>query len=188
MRNGVRSIVMLAWALGAPAVAHAQEEAAAEAIEQIVVTGSRIPRRDFFSVSPIVTLDRSEMELAGTTEIRRLLNDLPQVDPAVDAGTSNAFGGESFVNLRALGSNRTLVLLNGRRYPSQGSSGTVDLNALPPAMIERVEIITGGASAVYGSDAMARGSAGEVAHVLDGHRVAFLRHDRADLHQAVRNV
>lgn len=146
---------MLAWLALVPTAVHAQEGPTAEPIEQIIVTGSRMPRADFFSVSPIVTLDRTEMELAGTTEIRRLLNDLPQVDPAVDAGTSNAFGGESFVNLRALGSNRTLVLLNGRRYPSQGNNGSVDVNALPPAVIERVEIITGGASAVYGSDAMA---------------------------------
>ena len=124
-------------------------------IETIIVTGSRIPRRDFFAISPIVTLDRTELELSGTTEIKTLLNDLPQVDPTVDAGTSNAFGGESFVNLRALGANRTLVLLNGRRYPSQGLSGAVDLNALPPVLIDRVEIITGGASAVYGSDAIA---------------------------------
>ena len=155
LNNRVRSSVMLAWAALVPAGGHAQADSAAEPIEQIIVTGSRIPRRDALSISPIVTLDRTEMELAGTTEIRRLLNDLPQVDPALDAGTSNAFGGESFVNLRALGSNRTLVLLNGRRYPSQGNNGSVDVNALPPAVVERIEIITGGASAVYGSDAVA---------------------------------
>lgn len=126
-----------------------------DTIEQIIVTGSRIPRRDFFSTSPIVTLDRTELELSGVSEIKTLLNDLPQVDPTADAGTSNSFGGESFVNLRGLGSNRTLVLLNGRRYPSQGSNGSVDLNAVPPVLIDRIEVITGGASAVYGSDAMA---------------------------------
>ena len=152
-RTGKRALILLG--LVSPGAVLGQDEAGLEPFEQIVVTGTRLPRRDFFSISPIVTLDRTEMALTGTTEIRHLLNDLPQVDPTVDAGTSNAFGGESFVNLRALGSNRTLVLLNGRRYPSQGSNGSVDLNALPPAIIERVEVITGGASAVYGSDAMA---------------------------------
>ena len=130
-------------------------EAVTETMEQIIVTGSRIPRRDYFATSPIVTLERTELELSGTSEIKNLLNDLPQVDPTADAGTGNTFGGESFVNLRALGSNRTLILLNGRRYPSQGNNGSVDLNAIPPVLIDRIEIITGGASAVYGSDAMA---------------------------------
>lgn len=131
------------------------QAAGSGAIEEVIVTGSRIPRRDAFSVSPIVTLDRAEIELSGALEVKQVLNTLPQVDPAVGAGTGNNFGGESFVNLRALGANRTLVLLNGRRYPSQGMSGSINLDALPPALIDRVEVITGGASAVYGSDAMA---------------------------------
>ena len=159
MRCIVKLLVALGWA-SQVLIAFADTENQPpddnpEAMEQIIVTGSRIPRRDFFSTSPIVTVDRAEIELTGTSEIKNLLNRLPQIDPARDAGTSNAFAGESFVNLRALGSNRTLVLLNGRRFPSQGRDGSVDLNALPPVMIEKIEIITGGASAVYGSDAMA---------------------------------
>ncbi len=158
-RSVPKAVVLL---IGATFVSIVQADEVAEAadnsneiIEQIVVTGSRIPRRDFFATSPIVTLDRTELELSGVSEIKTLLNDLPQVDPTIDAGTSNSFGGESFVNLRGLGSNRTLLLLNGRRYPSQGSNGSVDLNAVPPVLIDRIEVITGGASAVYGSDAIA---------------------------------
>ena len=101
-----------------------------------------------------MTLDRTEISLTGTTKLHDLLNDLPQVDPGAGAGTNNSFSGEARVNLRSLGDFRTLVLLNGRRYAFSGIFAR-DLNALPPIMIERVEVITGGASAVYGSDAIA---------------------------------
>jgi iron complex outermembrane recepter protein len=135
--------------------ANAQQADEDLAIEEIVVTGTRIVRSDFFSVSPIVTLDRSDMELSGTMHVSSLLNDLPQVDPGPQAGTANSWTGDARVNLRALGDFRTLVLLNGRRYPASSIFGSGDLNALPAGMIERVEVITGGASAVYGSDAIA---------------------------------
>jgi iron complex outermembrane recepter protein len=138
-------------ATSAPTVGQAQEET----LEEVVVTGTRIARRDFFSVSPIVTVDRTEIELTGATDLKNLLNDLPQVDPGVGAGTNNSPFGSARLNLRSLGDFRTLVLLNGRRYAANGIFGTVDLNSLPPVMIERVEIISGGASAVYGSDAIA---------------------------------
>ncbi|MDJ0939512.1 MAG: TonB-dependent receptor [Woeseiaceae bacterium] len=126
-----------------------------EAVEEIVVTGSRIARRDFFSVSPITSFDRSEISLSGNVEIARLTNALPQIDPGVGSGAGNGFEGTTRINLRALGDQRTLTLLNGRRYATNSIFGAVDLNALPPAIIERVEVITGGASAVYGSDALA---------------------------------
>lgn len=128
---------------------------AIHAIEEVIVTGSRIGRRDFSSVSPVVTLDKTEIELTGTTVLNELLNTLPQVDPGLGAGTNNSAFGSARLNLRALGDIRTLALLNGRRYAANGIFGSVDLNALPPVMIERVEILSGGASAVYGSDAVA---------------------------------
>lgn len=142
---------------------------ALQAIEEIVVTGSRIARRDFSSVSPVVTLDRTEIGLTGTTVLNELLNTLPQVDPGLGAGTNNSPFGSARINLRALGDVRTLVLLNGRRYAANGIFGSVDLNALPPVMIERVEILSGGASAVYGSDAVA----GAVNFVLRNDYVGF---------------
>ncbi len=122
-------------------------------IEEIVVTGSRIARRDYVAASPVVTLDQTEFALTGTTVVNKLLDNLPQVDPT--AGTSNGWFGAAGVNLRAMGDFRTLVLLNGRRFAPWGIFGAPDLNPLPPVMIERVEIISGGASAVYGSDALA---------------------------------
>ena len=124
-------------------------------VEEIIVTGSRIPRSDFFSLSPIVSVDRQEIALTGNLQINYLLNSLPQVDPGLGAGTGNTNEGTSRINLRGLGDFRTLTLLNGRRYANSGIFGATDLNSLPPVMIERVEVITGGASAVYGSDAIA---------------------------------
>ncbi len=124
-------------------------------VEEIVVTGSRISRRDFFSLSPIVSVDRKEITLTGTLRTNDLLNSLPQVDPGLGAGTGNTFEGTARVNLRGLGDTRTLTLLNGRRFADGTVFGAADLNALPPVMIKRVEVITGGASAVYGSDAVA---------------------------------
>lgn len=160
MKHFHARVSILWWLALYTGVAVAQEgiEFAADtdqAIEEIIVTGSRIARRDFFSASPIVTLDQTEISLTGTTEIYKLLNDLPQIDPGPSAGTNNNPFGSGRVNLRALGDTRTLVLLNGRRYAANGIFGSVDLNALPPVLIERVEVITGGASAVYGSDAIA---------------------------------
>lgn len=123
-------------------------------VEEILVTGTRLSRSDYFSTSPLYSVDRTEMDLAGNNEIRKLINDLPQVDPGVGGGSGNdPFGAR--VNLRALGDLRTLVLLNGRRFADAGIFGAPDLNALPSALVERVEVITGGASAVYGSDAIA---------------------------------
>lgn len=126
-----------------------------EVIEQIIVTGSRIPRDEYVSPSPTVRVESVEIEKSGALLVSRFLNQLPQVDPAVGAGTGNNFGGETTLNLRALGASRTLVLLNGRRYPAQGMNNASNLAAIPPVLIDRIEIVTGGASAVYGSDAIA---------------------------------
>jgi len=138
--------------------AHAQDAGntdSDDSIEEIIVTGSRIARRDNFSNSPIYTFDDLEIAISGTNEIYRLLNELPQIDPGANAGANNEPFGSARVNLRSLGDARTLVLLNGRRFAQNGIFGSVDLNALPPVLIDRVEVISGGASAVYGSDAVA---------------------------------
>ena len=149
--SGFASLVVVASVglYGGPTCAQDDDKT----IEEIVVTGSRIARRDYVAASPVVTLDQREFSLTGTTEVRNLLDDLPQADPV--AGTSNGSFGAAGVNLRGMGDFRTLVLLNGRRLVPWGIFGSPDLNPLPPVMIERVEIISGGASAVYGSDALA---------------------------------
>lgn len=124
--------------------------------DTIVVTGSRIARKDFSSESPVVTVGRDILDAAGPSTIETTLNQLPQfAATAGSSSTSTARGGRSNANLRGFGITRTLVLTDGRRMQPSDPLGAVDLNTIPSALVENVEIITGGASAVYGSDAIA---------------------------------
>ncbi len=124
-------------------------------IEEIIVTGSRIKRQDFFSASPIFTISQDDFKRAGITNIEDILNDAPQMTPAEDRTSNNPGTGIAGINLRGLGTKRTLSLQNGRRIAPANVFGAVDANNIPAALIDRIEIVTGGASAVYGSDAMA---------------------------------
>lgn len=122
----------------------------------IVVTGSRIARRDYTSESPIVTLGSDALATSGASTLEQGLNTLPQVTTsASSAANFNSRAGQANVNLRGLGQQRTLVLVDGRRMQPSGSDGSVDLNLIPAALIDNIEIITGGASSTYGSDAVA---------------------------------
>lgn len=124
-------------------------------VEEIIVTGSRLPRRDFSAVSPIATIDSETLTYAGQATLEESLNRLPQVAPSLGRTSNNPGNGTSAINLRGLGAGRTLVMLNGRRLAPSGIGTAVDVNNLPQALIERVEVITGGATTVYGSDAVA---------------------------------
>lgn len=128
----------------------------AEEEEAIVVTGTRLVRQDFEAISPITTVGAEQLELTATLTTDSLLNELPQIVPG-NTRTSNNAGGEDFatVDLRGLGPQRTLVLINGERVPASSTTGVVDLNTIPASLISRIEVVTGGASAVYGSDALA---------------------------------
>ena len=150
-----RALVLTALVSAAPLLATAQEsdQQTSKTVEEIVVTGSRIPRRDFNSTSPVTTIDRLELKLAGITNVEDTLDTLPQVVPG--GNRSDILGNRTAtVNLRGLGEQRSLVLLNGRRFISSDSFGAVDLNNIPSALVERIEVVSGGASAVYGSDAL----------------------------------
>ncbi len=138
-----------AQSLEAPAESIATDEGA-----DVVVTGSRIPRPDVESNSPVNVISNEEIKKSAVLETEQLLNALPQA-VAGSGAQSNAGNGSATVNLRNLGAVRTLVLQNGRRIIGSSQDGVVDLNMIPPSLIERVEVVTGGASAVYGSDAMA---------------------------------
>jgi outer membrane receptor protein involved in Fe transport len=137
----------------------------APAAQDIVVTGSRIARRDYEANSPIVTANEQLFEQSSTTSIEANLNKLPQFTPALGKTPTTGGGdiqptarntpGSASVSLRGIGSNRTLVLVNGRRATPADATGTVDINTIPSAAIERVEIISGGASSTYGADAVA---------------------------------
>ncbi len=121
----------------------------------IVVTGSRIARRDLETAAPIAVVGQEEFKLSGTVNVEQVINTLPQVIPGSTAFSNNPGGGVSTLNLRGLGSNRTLVLVNGRRWMFYDSAQVTDLNTIPAFLLEGVDVVTGGASAVYGSDALA---------------------------------
>src|SRR6266446_407418 len=153
--------VSAALAADSPASAADAPEKAAS-IEPIVVTGSRISRRDYQSDSPIATIDESALAAAGQPTLDRAIGELPQFSAAQGMsevgdvqGSTGFAGGQAYGDLRGLGPNRALVLMDGRRLISSNPNGSVDLNTIPMSMIENVEVITGGASATYGSDAIA---------------------------------
>ena len=154
----------LATAIGSVALASAfagagalpQIALAEEAqLEEVVVTGSRIRRADYVANAPVATLGADQIELTATVNTEQLLNTMPQMVPGFDRTSNNPGNGTATVDLRGLGSNRTLVLINGTRAVPTTQGGSVDINNIPTALIERVEVLTGGASAVYGSDAVA---------------------------------
>ncbi len=155
-RGGVRRARCAAAAWIAAQVPFASAATQDDAIEEVVVTGSRIARADFESASPIVTLPASAFEQTSATSVERILNTLPQF-AASATGTSNnpANDGQANVSLRGIGVAQTLVLIDGRRLMPADGRGSPDLNVLPPALISSVEVMTGGASAAYGSDAIA---------------------------------
>ena len=132
-----------------PAFAQSADEG-----DEIIVTGSRIAKKDFISNSPVATVEAIQFERTGAINVETLLNTLPQTVPGLDRTSNNPGNGTATVDLRGLGPNRTLVLINGRRAMPNGQAGVVDINTIAPAMIENVEVLTGGASSVYGSDAV----------------------------------
>lgn len=122
----------------------------------VVVTGSRIARTGFDAPTPVNVVDAQEVKLSGNVNIERTLQQIPQtVASQLGGATSNTVpGGYADVNLRGFGSTRNLVLVNGRRFAIFGPEQVVDLNTIPSTLIARTEIVTGGSSAVYGSDAI----------------------------------
>jgi len=142
---------------------HAQQAAAAEAqaeeeLAMVVVTGSRIVRRDFESATPVVTVGKELLEQTPDFALETKLRNLPQFAASgtsqFNANPGTGSIGASTLNLRAIGDNRNLVLLDGRRLMPSTSNFAIDVNTIPASLIDSVETITGGASAVYGSDAI----------------------------------
>ena len=147
----VTATAVTALLTGLITVGAAAQSGAETSVETIVITGTHIQRPNFESVSPISTVDSKEIQLSGIAESETLLSRLPQVTADANENVSNGSDGTANVNLRGLGSNRGLVLIDGQRMlPTMA----VDLNFIPSALVERVDVLTGGASAVYGSDAI----------------------------------
>ncbi|MFN7553216.1 MAG: TonB-dependent receptor plug domain-containing protein [Pseudomonadota bacterium] len=138
-------------AVSAPAIAQDQD---AEQLETITVVGSRIKRTDIETSQPVFVLERQDLQRTGLTSVGDILQDLSTNGATLNTTFNNGGNGETRINLRNLGSNRTLVLVNGRRWVT-GLGGQVDLNTIPITVVERVEVLKDGASAIYGSDAIA---------------------------------
>ncbi|MGA2953463.1 MAG: TonB-dependent receptor plug domain-containing protein, partial [Caulobacteraceae bacterium] len=147
-------------AIAAVSVTGAQAQQAAPApastsVQELVVTGSRIPSKNLTSVSPVTTVNNQTVKLQGTTNVEDLINNLPQAFADFGQFESNGSSGTATIDLRGLGSKRTLILVDGKRLqPGDPTVPVPDINMIPPALIDRVEVLTGGASAVYGSDAV----------------------------------
>lgn len=159
-RGAYLTFCVVSMLISAPAASQDDQVAAADEddfieLEEVIVTGTRIKRRDFVSPSPLVTVSKQDIEFSGQPLLEEYFNQLPQMQPVTGRALNNGSDGSNALNLRGLGADRTLVLLNGRRVAPSGTGSAIDLNNIPSTLIDRVEIITGGASTVYGSDAIA---------------------------------
>lgn len=154
------STFALACCVIAPSYSFAQDEASAENQDNIVVTGSRLADRGFEAPTPVNVIGQEEYTLSGTQNPENLLLYTPQFGgnqlegPTANTAQAGAPLGTSTLNLRNFGATRNLVLVNGRRFAISGPAMTTDINTIPGALIERTEVVTGGSSAVYGSDAI----------------------------------
>ena len=157
-KNQVASAVRRALIMGALTAAGAAPALAQENLGEIVVTGSRIRSANLESTTPVTQVTAADVVTQGVTRIEDLVNQLPQAFAAQNVTLANGATGTATLNLRGLGSARTMVLIDGRRMPYggvQSAAAAPDINQIPTSMIERVDVLTGGASAVYGSDAVA---------------------------------
>lgn len=165
-RNAQRSALtaaILAALLPASGLALAQEptdqSAGATELDRISVTGTRIAREGFVTPSPVTSITAEEIRATGAVTISDLMTKMPALTPSYTLGNSTRFigtAGLGLLDLRGMGTSRTLVLVNGRRHVGASPGSTaVDVNTIPVEWIQRVEVITGGASAVYGADAVA---------------------------------
>jgi outer membrane receptor protein involved in Fe transport len=157
--------------MGFASIAHAQQQPDtrdAAAVDEVIVTGSRIISNGFSAPTPVTTLTADALFARTPTNVADALNQLPQFKDSASPATSNTQRSTTpnqgnFLNLRGLGSQRTLILLDGIRVPPTSYTGAVDVNTLPQVLMSKVDVVTGGASAAYGSDALV----GVVNFVLD---------------------
>jgi len=156
IRQAVRYAIAAAAASTALPVFAQEAATPTPEMDEVTVVGTRIVRKDYEATSPVVTVSEDTFKLSGEPQIETVLNTLPQLVPSITTTSNNpSNGGQANVDLRGLGTVRTLVLVDGMRVTPSNVSGVVDLNTIPAALIESVEILTGGSSATYGSDAIA---------------------------------
>ncbi|MEN1940211.1 TonB-dependent receptor [Luteimonas sp. MJ174] len=169
----LREAIVIALAVGAAGIAgsstaFAQDQGSTDApdsattLDAVRVTGTRIRSQTMTASSPVTEISQEEFKYAGATTVEDLVNQYPQLALDFDNFLNNGSQGYATVDLRGMGPNRTLALVNGRRIP-KGLGETPDISIIPAALLQRVDVLTGGASAVYGSDAIA----GVVNFILD---------------------
>jgi len=134
----------------------AEEQVKEQEAEVIIVTGSAVERKDLTTPAPVAIVSRQDLDASGLTSVGDVLRKMPSQSNAINTQYNNGGSGATRVSLRGLGSGRTLVLVNGRRHVpgGTGADSSVDLNAIPMAIIDRIEVLKDGASALYGSDAI----------------------------------
>ncbi|MFC7047777.1 TonB-dependent receptor plug domain-containing protein [Emcibacter nanhaiensis] len=158
LKYGVSALAVASTLSMTAQVTQAQEADAEEGMmfEEVVVTGSRIKRKDIESVAPLVVTGAEEVKFSGYNRVEDLLNSLPQLEAGQTAFISNGASGTANLDLRGLSPIRTLVLVNGRRLQPGGiNSRAADINQIPTALIKNVEVMTGGGASTYGADAVA---------------------------------
>ena len=151
LSRAVRLVVSGGLLMGASTLAFAQE---GEKIQAVQITGTRITSPGATSNNPISSISAEEIKASQPVAVEEFFKDLPASVPAVGPGTNNGTAGAATIDLRGLGTNRTLVLVNGRRVVPFNLNGVVDTNSIPIALLSRVDLVTGGASVVYGADAV----------------------------------
>ena len=152
----LRDAISLALVISATTTGAAFAQEATTTLDKVEVTGSRIKRTDVETSQPVFSLTREDIQAQGLTSIGDVIQNLTSNGTALNTTYNNGGNGETRVSLRNLGSNRTLVLVNGRRWVAgTGLGGATDLNTIPTAAVERIEVLKDGASAIYGSDAIA---------------------------------
>ncbi len=158
LRDAISFALVSTTALAGTGVAFAQDTPSDDELDTVVVTGSRIPRSsEVEGTSPVLTIDRAALEATGLSSVGDVLFNITASDGGALRNittSTNGSDGTQNISLRGLGSTRTLLLVNGRRWVTQGS-GDVDLNTIPISIVERIEVLKDGASAIYGSDAIA---------------------------------
>jgi iron complex outermembrane receptor protein len=158
-RYGIATAASLVAMLATmPSSSYAAEAQASQALDEVIVTGSRIVRDGYEAPTPLTVVDATALQSAATANMADQLRTMPvfagNLTPAQGAGGPSSYqGGLNLLNLRNMGAARTLILLDGQRNVGARTDGVVDVNNIPQQLISRVDIVTGGASAVYGSDA-----------------------------------
>lgn len=144
--------VSVLTALSGPVLA--QDDDDQEVIDVVTVTGTRIQNQNVIAASPVTTIGQEEIELKQTPNIERVFRDLPITIPGDGENVNNGTAGQATLDLRGLGPERSLIMIDGKRLAPYDIDGIVSTDVIPVNMLERVDVVTGGASAVYGSDAM----------------------------------